>query len=94
MLLIVIWLGLIISIPLHAVRAGLGKVEPSWREYLIPNLPWFGLVLAKAIAWPGVLAHWITRGCPPAPWQAVTRLPDGRDVRKIVRVQRRAAEAA
>jgi hypothetical protein len=66
-------------------RAGFPEVQPDWREFLLPNLPWFGLMSLKFLFWPVTLASWFLTGRGPSPWRAVTEI-DGRPARRIVRV--------
>jgi hypothetical protein len=65
------------------VRAGFPG-GPDWREFLIPNFPWFMLMGLKAMGWPLVLGHWFANGRQGSAWEAVTRA-DGREVRRIRR---------
>jgi hypothetical protein len=60
-------------------------MEPDWREFLIPNIPWFILMVFKFWFWPLALAAWLATGRGPSRWQAVTSI-DGRPARRIVRV--------
>ena len=66
-------------------RAGFPDVKPDWREFLIPNLPWFALMIAKFWLWPVTLGVWLLTGRGPSRWRAVTEL-NGRPARAIVRV--------
>lgn len=59
----------------------------SWLEFYIPNIGWFTMFSLKVFAWPLVLVHWLAQGRRPSQWRAVTKL-EGRNVRKIVRVDR------
>lgn len=66
-------------------RVGFPDVDADWREFLIPNLGWFALFIAKFWFWPVTLAAWLIEGRQPSRWRAVTKL-NGRPVRRIVRV--------
>lgn len=74
-------------------RAGFPDVEPDWREFLIPNLPWFGLMIAKFWFWPVTLGVWLMTGRGPSRWRAMTVI-DGRPARRIVRVHPPAAHSS
>lgn len=65
-------------------RVGFPEIKQNWREFLLPNLPWFGLMLIKAWGWPATLAIWIYNGRKPTAWKAVTEI-NGREVRAIKR---------
>ena len=82
MILIIVWIGLIIALPLQVYRSVPVK---RWREFLLPNLWWILLIFVKAAAWPGVLTHWMIGGMRPSLWRAIDT-EDGREVRKITRV--------
>lgn len=77
--------GFVITWVILYQRVGFPGVDADWREFLIPNLPWFGLMVAKFWFWPVTLTAWLLDGRGPSRWRAVTQL-DGRPVRKIVRV--------
>lgn len=66
-------------------RAGFAGIDADWREFLIPNLPWFALFVLKFWFWPATLAAWLVEGRQPSRWRAVTEL-EGRPARKIVRL--------
>jgi hypothetical protein len=66
-------------------RAGFPEVHADWREFLLPNLPWFGLMILKFWFWPVTFAAWLIDGREPSRWRAVTQL-NGRPVRKIMRL--------
>jgi hypothetical protein len=82
------WGGLLVGLPVLYFRAGLGRIKRSegidWREFLIPNIGFFLLMVGKAILWPVTVVHWNLQGRPTSPWVAVTSL-NGRSVRRIVR---------
>ncbi|MDQ1686223.1 MAG: hypothetical protein QOC82_2960 [Frankiaceae bacterium] len=72
-------------------RAGFPDVRTKhnvdWREFLLPNLPWFFLLLLKIMFWPAPLAVWLVNGRPKeSAWRAVTEV-EGRPVRRIVRLR-------
>jgi hypothetical protein len=66
-------------------RAGFPEVDADWREFLIPNLPWFVFFVVKFLFWPATLAAWLVEGRPPSRWRAVTEL-EGHPARRIIRV--------
>jgi len=76
--------GFVVAMIALYVRVGFPAVKPDWREFLLPNLPWFALMLFKAWAWPVTLGIWLYNGRQPSVWRAVTQL-DGREVRAIKR---------
>lgn len=76
--------GFVVAMIALYVRVGFPSVKPDWREFLLPNLPWFGLMVLKAWAWPVTLGVWLYKGRQPSVWKAVTHL-DGREVRAIKR---------
>lgn len=59
--------------------------DVDWREFLVGNLFWFALTVAKVWFWFVTLGMWLISGRPGPTWRAVTEL-NGRPVRKIVRV--------
>lgn len=77
-------LGFFVSMPVYGTRAGFGRIAPNWREFLIPNLHWFALVIIKAFLWPVVLVAWLVQGTRPSPWKALDQYR-GRPCRRIVR---------
>jgi hypothetical protein len=85
--------SLFISWFIYYERSGLSKVKSEervdWREFFLPNLPWFLLMWAKCFTWPIVLIVWLARGAPASPWRAVT-VVNGRPARAIVRTTPRA----
>ncbi len=66
-------------------RAGFPNVKPDWREFLLPNIPWFGLMVLKFWFWPLTLVVWLVNGRGPSRWEAVTEI-GGRPARRIVRL--------
>jgi hypothetical protein len=76
--------GFVVAFIVLYVRVGFPGMKQNWQEFLIPNLPWFGLMAIKAWAWPITLAHWFYKGQGPSAWEAVTEV-DGREVRRIRR---------
>jgi hypothetical protein len=76
--------GFVVTMIALYTRVGFPAVKPDWREFLLPNLPWLGLMLFKAWAWPVTLGIWLYNGRQPTAWTAVTKL-DGREVRAIKR---------
>ncbi|WP_448619527.1 hypothetical protein [Geodermatophilus sp. URMC 65] len=85
---VLFWAGPLIGLPVLYFRSGLGRVKREegidWREFLLPNLGFFLLMLAKALLWPFTVAVWNSRGRPASPWTAVT-IRNGRPARAIVR---------
>jgi hypothetical protein len=62
------------------------KYQVDWREFLLPNLAWFGLFILKGLLWPVALGAWFASGSPKvSAWRAVTQA-DGMEARRIVRV--------
>jgi hypothetical protein len=78
---LVYFIGLFGSIFVHLGRAGLLRVNRS--EFVLANVGWFLMLMAKSFAWPAVLVVWLVRGMPEGRWQAVTEI-DGQPVRRIV----------
>lgn len=79
------WAGLITTWIVLYQRSGLPRVEPDWREFLLPNVLWFTMLTLKILFWPATLAAWLIQGQPATRWKAVTVL-DGRQTRRIIRV--------
>jgi hypothetical protein len=86
LLAIIFDVGFIASFFVYGTRAGLGDVEPNWREFLLPNIGWFLMLVGKTFVWPLVLSYWLYKGRPTCPWKAVDQLPDGHEVRQIIRL--------
>jgi len=84
-LVLIYFIGFIVAWIVLYQRAGFPDVEPDWREFLIPNIPWFFLMVIKFMYWPITLVVWLLTGMGASRWRAVTEL-DGRPARKIVRV--------
>jgi hypothetical protein len=85
-----IWLiGVVVSAIVLHYRVGFPDVRLServdWREFLIPNIPWFALNLLKMWFWPVTLAAWLVQGMRKSRWRAVTSV-NGRPTRRIIRV--------
>jgi uncharacterized membrane protein YoaK (UPF0700 family) len=76
--------GFVVAMIALYVRVGFPAIKEDWLEFLLPNLPWFALMLFKAWAWPVTLGIWVYNGRQPSAWTAVTKL-DGREVRAIKR---------
>jgi hypothetical protein len=86
-----VWSGLLVGPPVLYFRSGLGAVKRKegvdWREFFMPDLGFFLLMVGKAPAWPVTLGVWVARGKPrESAWQAVTVI-DGRPVRRMVRTE-------
>lgn len=81
--------GFIVSWFVYYHRSGLAAVKAQegidWRQFLLPNLPFFLLYWAKMFVWPLVLVYWAVTGFKPSPWRATTDI-DGVEVRKLLRV--------
>ncbi|MFC5910473.1 hypothetical protein [Streptacidiphilus monticola] len=76
-------------------RAGLMGANPlrrgiDWRVFLLPNIPYFALTVAKSFVWPVVLVTWLATGRRPSPWIATTEY-EGREVRAVLRRDRAVA---
>jgi len=90
------WLGLanlvgvVSSWFVYYNRAGLADVKAregiDWRQFLLPNLPWFVMTRAKCLFWELILVVWLLQGVPPSRWKALTSR-DGQPTRAIVRVR-------
>lgn len=69
-------------------RSGLRDVKArhgvDWREFLLPNIPYFLLMWAKCLVWEVVLIVWLATGRPESPWRAAVEI-DGRPARTLVR---------
>jgi hypothetical protein len=78
--------GFVVTLITLYVRAGFPGIKQDWRQFLLPNLPWFGLMGLKAWAWPVTLGIWFYNGRGPSAWEAVTEM-DGREVRAIRRTR-------
>jgi hypothetical protein len=83
------FVGIIVSFNVYYYRAGFRSIKAEkgidWREFILPNLPWMGLMLLKCFGWCAVLIVWALQGRPPSPWQAST-MQEGREVRAVRRV--------
>jgi hypothetical protein len=88
----VMWVGLIATWIQCYRRVGFGEIKREhgidWREFLIPNLPWFLLTVAKVFFWPVTVVAWFVLGRPAETWRALVE-ENGREVRAI----RRTAQA-
>lgn len=80
------WVGVFVATAVLYVRVGFDRTDADWRQFLIPNLPWFGLRLLQIIGWPFTLAYWAITGFPKSPWKAIEQDQQGRPVRRIERV--------
>lgn len=79
-------IGIFASWFVYHSRAGFSKLQGTdWREFLLPNLPWFLLMWGKCLAWLPVLIVWCCTGMRSSPWKAVTDI-EGRPVRSIIRI--------
>lgn len=83
------WPGFIAAWVIAYRRVGFSEIKAEhgvdWRQFLVPNLPWFALTVAKVWFWFITLAHWYLTGQSGPRWRAVVEL-DGRPVRRIVRL--------
>jgi len=84
-----VWLiGVLVSWLVYTNRAGLSDIKHKqgidWREFLVPNVPYFALQLGKQLIWPVVLVVWLARGRPASPWVAKTQIGKY-EVRKVIR---------
>lgn len=86
-------IGVIISFFVYNSRAGFGEVSPGWREYVLPNLGYFTVLVGKIFTWPIVLVVWLVQGRRDSPWKVLDEQFD-REVRKIVRTGGAGATAA
>ncbi|GDY33027.1 hypothetical protein [Gandjariella thermophila] len=81
--------GIVTSGLVYLQRAGFGELKSregvDWREFLLPNIPYFALTLAKMFVWPAVLLFWLVMKMPRSPWRAITD-DHGRAVRRVTRV--------
>jgi hypothetical protein len=70
-------------------RAGFPDIKQregiDWREFLIPNIPWFVMTVFKVWFWFVPFGLWLAQGRPGSPWRAVTEV-NGRPARRIIRV--------
>lgn len=72
-------------------RVGFAEVKREygvdWREFLLPNLLWFGLTAVKVLLWWLTFLIWFVQGRPEPTWRAVVE-EDGLQVRLIERTER------
>lgn len=76
------FIGVFGSVFVYLGRAGLLRVNRA--EFVLSNLGWFLMAVAKSFVWPLVLIVWLAQGLPASRWQAVTEL-NGGPVRVIIR---------
>lgn len=76
----------------YYARSGLSKIRETqhvdWREFLLPNLGYFVLTLAKVLTWPLVLLFWFVTGMKPSPW---TQLHEAAHKRRTIQATGKAS---
>lgn len=70
--------GFVVAMIALYVRVGFPPIKEDWLEFLLPNLPWFALMLFKAWAWPVTVGIWTTTDASrPAGQPSPARWPRG-----------------
>ncbi len=88
-LLVLYDIGMVVAWVVLYNRVGFPRVrhesDVDWREFLLPNLPWFALFIGKGFLWPIPVIMWFANGQPKeSAWRAVSEI-NGRPARRIVR---------